>query len=165
MSGAERLMEACAWCMRPAFAVVGSTDGRASSCCAINASPSRSKLPPRLSPPSRLRPFPVRSGRTLGFRGQSVSLAMPRRLPCLASRLPFLADRRLLPTRSDSRRSNSTSESVSWFVASSVRISLPTGSSCSFFHSVLLPWHSILVLLLLPLSAASLGGTSCRVFG
>ena len=64
--------------------VVGSTDGRASSCCAINASPSRSNLAPRLSPPSRLRPFPVRSGRTIGFRGQSGWLAM---------RAPKLLDR------------------------------------------------------------------------
>ena len=40
---------------------VGTTDGRASSWCAINASRSRSNRPPRLASRSRLRPFPGQS--------------------------------------------------------------------------------------------------------
>src|SRR6266702_5984559 len=108
--------------------------------------------------------FPVHRGHIGDFRGQSVSLAMPHRLPRLPSRSPFLACRRPLPKRSDSRRSDTTSEPSSCFVPSSVRTSFPSGPSRSLFHSVLLPLHSMLVVLLSPQPAASPGDASRIVF-
>ena len=119
---------------------------------------------PTGSPPASATSFPCTAGTLATFVERRVSLAMPHRLPRLPSRSPFLAYRRPLPKRSDSRRPNTTSEPPSWLVPSSVRTSFPSGSSRSLFHAVLLSLHYMLVVLLLPLSAMSPGGASWIVF-
>lgn len=76
--------------------VVALTAGPASSWCALNASRSRSHLPPRPFSRVRLRPFPVGSGRIIACRGKNDWLAMLAFPPlgkspsgCLASQKPL----------------------------------------------------------------------------
>jgi hypothetical protein len=111
-----------------------------------------------------LERFPVRSGLTTAFRGQSIWLAMPHRLPRLASRSPCLASRRPLPPQSDSRRADSRGKPACCCVACSVRISFPSGSSCSLSHSIWLSLYAMLAVLLSPHPAALSAGASGLLF-